>query len=83
MAGVVTRLSWRKCQKVAPSCSGFLGAPLGVVWPSATSPARASCHSLVCSAGRSSTHAFDVDGPGVALRVGYPGGHDDDLAGAG
>jgi hypothetical protein len=29
MGGVVTRLSWRKCQKVAPSWSGFLGGARG------------------------------------------------------
>ena len=55
MGGEVTRLSWRKCQKVAPSWSGFLGAPLGVVLPSATSPAKASWSSLASKAGRSST----------------------------
>ena len=55
IGGEVTRLSWRKCQKVEPSCSGFFGAPRGVVLPSATSPARASWNSLVCRAGRSST----------------------------
>jgi hypothetical protein len=34
----VTRLSWRKCQKVAPSWSGFFGTPAGVVLPSAARP---------------------------------------------
>ena len=29
MGGEVTRLSWRKCQKVAPSWSGLRGAPRG------------------------------------------------------
>ena len=37
MGGEVTPLSWRKCQKVAPSWSACLGPPLGVVLPSATS----------------------------------------------
>jgi len=43
MGGEVTRLSWRKCQKVAPSWSGIFGAPRRVVLPSATRPG----HSLV------------------------------------
>lgn len=43
MGGEVTRLSCRKGQKVAPSCSGFLGALRGVVLPSAVRPATASC----------------------------------------
>ena len=38
MGGDVARLSWRKCQKVAPSCRGFFGAPRDVVLPIVDQP---------------------------------------------
>ena len=74
MGGEVTRLSWRKCQKVAPSWSGLRGAPRGVVLPSATRPAKASCSSLACSAGRSSTMPSISSGPGLPSECGTPAG---------
>src|ERR1022692_214074 len=74
MGGEVTRLSWRKCQKVAPSWSGLRGAPLGVVLPSAARPATASWNSLVCSAGRSSTTAWISAGPGFPSEWRTPAG---------
>ena len=83
IGGEVTRLSWRKCQKVAPSWSGLFGAPRGVVLPSATRPARASCHSLVCRAGRSSTTPSISAWSGVSLGVRDAGGDDDRLARSG
>ena len=83
MGGEVTRLSWRKCQKVAPSWSGFLGAPLGVVLPSATRPAKASWSSLACRAGRSSTVPSMSAVPVFPSECGYPGGDDDGIARSG
>src|ERR1700733_1377704 len=74
MGGEVTRLSRRKCQKVAPSCSGFLGAPREVVRPSAARPARASCHCLVFRAGRSSTMAVISACPGFPSEWRTPAG---------
>src|SRR5580692_2396872 len=74
MGGELIRLSCRKCQKVAPSWSGFFGAPLGVVLPSATRPARASWNSLVSSAGRSSTTPSISPGPGFPSECGTPAG---------
>src|ERR1035438_5258443 len=72
--GEVTRLSCRKCQKVAPSWSGLRGAPLGVVLPSAARPATASWNSLLRSAGRSSTIAWISAGPGVPSEWRTPAG---------
>ncbi len=63
--GDVTRLSRRKCQTVAPSWRGFLGAPLALVLPSAARPAKASCISRVWSAGRSSTMPSISTDPGL------------------
>src|SRR5216683_3131724 len=61
--GEVTRLSCRKCQKVAPSWRTFLGAPRGVAGKSATRPATASCHSLARRTARAS-----MSSTGQALR---------------
>ena len=74
IGGEVTLLSCRKCQKVAPSCRGFLGAPRGVVLPSATRPARASWNSLVWRAGRSSTTPVISTVPRFPSECGTPGG---------
>jgi hypothetical protein len=84
MGGELIRLSWRKCQKVAPSWSGFLGAPRGVVLPSATRPARASWNSLVSRQCRAEfDDAFDLARPGVSLGVRDADGDDDRLSRSG
>ena len=78
MGGEVTRLSWRKCQKVAPSWSGFFGAPLGVVLLSAT--AGEGLVELLGAQGRAELDdALDLAWSGVPLRMRDAGRHDDSL----
>ena len=61
IGGEVTRLSRRKYHIVAPSWSGFFGAPRGVVLPSAARPANASCICLVCRAWSKLNDSLDRD----------------------
>ena len=68
MGGEVTPLSWRKCQKVAPSWSGFLGPPLGVVLPSATRPGNASWTSVTRKVGRKAIARHDNDPERCSVR---------------
>jgi hypothetical protein len=75
----VTRLSWRKCQKVAPSWSGLRGAPRGVVLPSATRPATAFVKLLGEQRRAQFDDALDLGWSGIALRVRDAGGDDDRL----
>ena len=75
----MTRLSWRKCQKVAPSCRGFFGAPRLVVLPVGHQAGQRLVELLGVQRRSELDYAGDLDGAEVAFRVRDAGGYDDGL----
>ena len=65
IGGEVARLSWRKCQKVAPSWSGFFGAPRGGGLAFGAEAAEGLEHLLGVQRRTELDDAFDLDRSGV------------------
>ena len=83
MGGELIRLSWRKCQKVAPSWSGLRGAPLGRGL-AVGDQAGEGLVPLLGAQGRAELDdAVDLGWSGVSLGVRDAGGDDDRLARSG
>ena len=80
MGGEVTRLSWRKCQKVAPSWSGLLRRAPGCGLAVGDQAGEGLVPLLGVQRRAELDHAVDLGRSGVALRVRHAGGHDDRLA---
>ncbi len=80
MGGEVTRLSWRKCQKVAPSWSGLRGAPLGVVLAVSGQAGDGLVELLGAQRRPELDDGLDLGGSGVSLGVADARRHNDRLA---
>ena len=74
MGGEVTRLSWRKCQKVAPSWSGFLRRAPGRCLAVGHQAGEGFVELLGVQRGAEFDDALDLAWSGVSLRVGDAGG---------
>src|ERR1022692_905103 len=83
MGGEVTRLSWRKCQKVAPSWSGLRGAPQGRGLAVGDQAGEGLVQLLGAQGRAELDDALDLASSGVSLGVRDAGGDDDRLARSG
>ena len=83
IGGEVTRLSWRKCQKVAPSWSGFLRRAPGCGLAVGHQAGEGLVKLLGVQCRAELDDALDLARSGVSLGVRDAGGDDDRLARSG